>query len=445
MRKCKFTDKILPSWKMPNVDDGVLIRVITATWKKNRAGATDYLDVYYEDVNGNRYTRNLYCVTMNGWCVAPPDEDFRSGWYVSDKPGIEDWDECKNFRMSFEWAGHDLTDKELGLILYRYPNFKYIYEKYKVLALKRSEAVFSDRVFWLLQIWLKHPEAEYVVSSGYTNLLFAPGFWRLKAENRKELLRWVMKNDNDKGHFYHYEGVMNLLMMKNYGVSSGFLYDMHCERVYSVKLAKYLVAQGGCDLAGTYRDYLRMCKELNKDLTDDYWRFPNDFWKAHNKVRVQVENKRRLERLAEEEKRKKESAKRLKKQMSELEKCSRPYKGLETVEGGYRLYVPNRVDDVVEQADILHQCLISCDYIDKMIKGSCVLIFIRDDEGKPVATAELQLKKENKKYSFKLNQFYADEHDRENCRPTEELQKLFYAWLNKVNCTFDFSLIRKAA
>ena len=40
----------------------------------------------------------------------------------------------------------------------------------------------------------------------------------------------------------------------------------------------------------------------------------------------------------------------------------------------------------------------------------------------PIATAEVY-------YNKKVGQFYADEHDHNNCTPTKEVNDVFYKWL----------------
>ena len=69
----------------------------------------------------------------------------------------------------------------------------------------------------------------------------------------------------------------------------------------------------------------------------------------------------------------------------------------------------------------MHQCLVSCDYISRVIKGECVLVFVQKN-GKPIATAEL-------KSGNKIGQFYANELDRDNCLPTGEVREVMNKWL----------------
>lgn len=61
-------------------------------------------------------------------------------------------------------------------------------------------------------------------------------------------------------------------------------------------------------------------------------------------------------------------------------------------------------------------------YLDDLSeKDECVLVFVQKN-GEPIATAEL--KKGNK-----IGQFYANELDRDNCLPTDEVRAVMNKWL----------------
>ena len=74
----------------------------------------------------------------------------------------------------------------------------------------------------------------------------------------------------------------------------------------------------------------------------------------------------------------------------------------------------------MHQAKILSQCLITAKYDKKFANGEIILVFIKKDEV-PIATMEVVGKK--------IKQFYADEGNKENCRPTPEIKALGEQWL----------------
>lgn len=72
-----------------------------------------------------------------------------------------------------------------------------------------------------------------------------------------------------------------------------------------------------------------------------------------------------------------------------------------------------------------------------MTSGKALLLFVRCN-GRPMATAELD-------NSGKIVQFYADEHDRENMKPTPEAESAVNEWIKKFKPKFRTRKIREAA
>ena len=64
-----------------------------------------------------------------------------------------------------------------------------------------------------------------------------------------------------------------------------------------------------------------------------------------------------------------------------------------------------------------------------MAKKKYLIAFIRQ-EGKPIATAQLYAGE--KIGTWRIGQFYANELDRSNCRPSDEVQAAFNKWLETV-------------
>lgn len=157
---------------------------------------------------------------------------------------------------------------------------------------------------------------------------------------------------------------------------------------------------------GYYEDYLRMAKRVGHDVEDEYWKYPNDLKKAHDKV---MKEQKALDKA-------KNKVKELKLQavVKDMLKFN------ENVDG-YDIFIPDNYDVIKKQCDVLYQCLLRCGYDEKMIKQDIILVFIQKD-GKPIATAEV-------KYDKKVGQFYADEHNRGNCLPSKEVEDAFNKWL----------------
>ena len=166
-----------------------------------------------------------------------------------------------------------------------------------------------------------------------------------------------------------------------------------------------LISKANADW-GYYRDYLSMAREVGHDISDEYWRFPYNLKKLHDKV---MEEEKIIQ-----------AQKDLYKTLKLKEVVKNMTKFNANVDG-YDIFIPTKYREIKEQCDVLYQCLLRCGYDKMMLKQELILVFIRK-EGKPIATAEVF-------YNKRVGQFYADEHDHNNCHPAPEVEKAFYKWL----------------
>lgn len=167
------------------------------------------------------------------------------------------------------------------------------------------------------------------------------------------------------------------------------------------KVARYL--RKGFD-EFVYLDYLNMARRLDKNLQDDYWAFPTKLYQFHDKLMNEInalkkiglnENYSSIEMLSEQ-----------------LREKFKPM-----MINGYQIDFPENIEDIIEQAKALSQCLITASYHKSMKNRELALIFIKKGEER-VATVEI-------KKNLKVGQFYADESDRDNCLPSEEVKNAF--------------------
>lgn len=157
---------------------------------------------------------------------------------------------------------------------------------------------------------------------------------------------------------------------------------------------------------GYYNDYLRMAKVVGHNIKDPYWKIPYDLKKFHDKVFA--ENK------AIKAANNKDKEVKMGMLLGDMLKFN-------TEIDGYQIFIPTDYAEISKQCDVLYQCLLRCHYDEKVLKQDVILVFIRK-EGVPIATAEVF-------YNKKVGQFYADEHDHNNCTPTKEVNDVFYKWL----------------
>lgn len=158
-----------------------------------------------------------------------------------------------------------------------------------------------------------------------------------------------------------------------------------------------------------YEDYLEMAVNVGHNLNDDYWRYPSNLSKMHNKVMVEQTNVNNTNR---------------KLMYDMLHEAVKDMKKYDTNINGYDIFIPDKLDEIKKQCDVLYQCLVRNNYINKVLMQDEILVFIWKD-GVPQATAQVF-------YDKKVGQFYGDERGHScgnDCLPSKEIQDVFSKWL----------------
>jgi len=385
MYQCNYTDKIC-------IVNDKLCRVITAQAKR-RGCEHKILDVYREFETGEAECRHLYYSMYSGYRVCfPADKDIYGNICELDSFG-----NCKPLKC---FPYRYLIEEEIELITSLYPDFKYTLNKWQAM---------TNNVFIALNIWKEHKEIEFLLAAGWEYIALNKNFWRYSEKKRKEIVAFLRTADERLKKY----SLADVLVIMNNNISfeefKAYI-DCYYHSRLSYKAFIYLQKKGLLTYSGVslYSDYKILLRHSNHK--GDYWLFPKDLQKKHDELREEVA---KIEELKEAEK--------LKKKQKDYIKAIKDWKKSGKLIDGFSIYVPDDVLDIQFQAKYLHQCLISCDYISKVIKKDCVLVFIRKGE-KPVATVEL-LK------GNKIGQFYGNELDRSNCLPSKKVREVFNKWL----------------
>ena len=397
MNKCTWTDRI-------ELEDGKLVRIVTAhaVAKKMNGSA---LDVYREDEDGNVQTRSLYLSYMSGYFV-----DFSDGMEWGEWKHIDAWD----------WCSDEITETELEAIYSVYPSYKYTVDKLVKLNEKKSlhERVSVAELFNTLRIWKEHPQVELLIGAGFTRVAYNKNFWRLSEEKKKEVVSFMRRHPDChdltlaeiqgviKRGEKHIEYVAFKALLRHHGM--GNVGNMpYAEWQYLVKIE--MATPEGAELLYDYRKLL--VRATWHDALDEYWAYPKNLREKHDQLQREISAREELEikeRIARKQSAYIKVAKILAKNVLQKE--------------GYTVYVPQDVNDIKVQADRLQQCLITCDYISSVARRNCILVFVRDSSGNPVATAQILP-------NLTIGQFYADERDRKNCLPSDEVRTVMDSWL----------------
>lgn len=388
MHRCEYKDRL-------TVCNGELVRVVNAEYKIK--GDSNSLDVFREHENGYTECRNLYYSQIGGYFVGFPGE--RNKYFNCFIQKLDQYEECR--LPAFDYYSRHIKECEKDLIISLYPDFKYVFNKW-------SGSIHN--VLVVLRIWKEHPEVEFLLAAGFMNLVFNAAFWKLSESKRRGVALYMRQHDVKN---YSLADIQTILKY-NLTISEFLEYRKFCsnEKRCRYDIFRYLQKIGMADYRGVelYQDYWKLLKKTNHDKKDPYWIYPKDLQAKHDQVREEVD---RIEEI-------KILEKLMEKQEGYYKAIKRKLKYNRIIDG-YSVFIPDNVAEINRQATRLHQCLISADYISKVIRKECVLVFIQKD-GEPIATA--QLFKGNK-----IGQFYADEFDRENCLPTDEVRQVLNKWI----------------
>lgn len=368
-----------------------LVHEVTAVYKKKKE------TVYEEHEDGNYYCRYIYCYPGCGYLVTFPGETL-SFYYGYAKQDYQDLTSCQKLGISTIWVNQK---EELKYIADVRPDLKYLTKKYK----GSNPSEFIELVIK----YKKNSSIESLVEMGLEKIALDKRLEKISVEKKKQVVNFIKNNKLDE-----WSSLTKILfcLKHNLKYQEAEKYSMYH---YDFKLANYLEKQD--ETLYYYQDYKRLCKELDKNMKDDYWAYPSNLRERHNLLVEQVRNKREYELLLK----KQQENERQRNISLNIEKIAKLNDYNNKSIDGFSIYIPSTVKDIQHQADVLNQCLISCNYPKKMANQKSILVFIKKEDN-PIATAEID-------YSKKILQFYADERDRNNCKPTKEVQSIFSQWL----------------
>lgn len=417
-------------------EEGYIWRVLNASWHDRKHGEWYDVDVYKENDAGEAYSQNLYTSMWGSYAVAFPGLPIntnRNSYHYSEAIAEEEGYSQDRARRLIGGSG-PITQAEKDIICDLYPDFVYMFQKWNF----RSKREVMDKLI----IWLEHKELELVLQAGFEYVGMNKNFWRLTEENRKatclfmrqnpqfknltlQELRQAMKADSPKEYGEY------LMAVPSYHRSTNnrawYPAISYQDYKYLLKVQKKTKKPKGLtnsmwfnELMGEYQDYMHMLYRSEHDSKDEYWLYPSDLHAFHEKLVEEERLKREAEELAEKLRREEE----MRKKQALLKAISKKYKGLDKIVDGYSIFITSDFEEWKRQAEKLHQCIVAAGYYQKMADQKSTIVFIQKD-GEPMATAEIS-------QAGKILQFYANELDRNDCKPSEEIQTAFNKWLDNI-------------
>ena len=386
---------------------GKIIRTVTAEWKDK------LLDVYREDEDGNEECRNLYYQQLAGYYVAFPGERMK---YSGSLEIIESWGKCRHTKVGF--LGFQVaTDEDKKAVLAKYPDFRYTIEKYE----RRNHSISCGLLMGFLRVWKSHKEMETLVEAGFERLALTAEFWKINGDRKRRAMQFLRDNGGD----WTMADLNVALRYKLTGdeLKSYNVWKSQCRMKCGYPAYRYLLTQGKS--WNIYNDHIKLLKVFFPErLNDEYWAMPKSLRARHAKLNEEVYKLLDL-RKAEQDAAAKRAMKEKKKLYAESVKNGA---GKICKYGALKVYVPDTIEDIAAQAKALHQCLITGNYIQKVIDRSCILVFIRNGST-PVATAEIRP-------DGTLGQFYGDElkystDGEDSCLPEKSVKNALDKFLNE--------------
>ena len=390
-------------------NDNELVIISRASWKNYSC------DVYKFNITKNKayYRENLQFVNLGGYLVDFPSEKIRyrygSESYIVP---LYDWKEAYDRFTGVEYGFREQSVEIVKeKILTVYPEMKYLIKKVDF-----ENALYNDnKLINAMLMWFEHPsEVEALVSKNLYNIASNKNLYRLTPKKKKEIIRAL-------NHFTHDE---SLVTVQNY-IKSGLEFkewqdymrwnNWRSVGIYVDDVETYRYCKRKNIDKSKYHDMLTMADNQGHDITEDYWRYPNDPHAMHDRL---LETKRELQRIEEE--RKKQAEKQYWNQLVKIAKRNKLDKGVD-IGNGYTLFMPYEYEQWKRAADELNQCILACSYYRKMAKGQCLLLMIWHD-GKPSSTCEIDFNK-------KILQHYGNEFNRNDCQPTEYEQEAIKQFL----------------
>ena len=329
---------------------------------------------------------DLYFTCMGGWCVVWKHR--KSSYYAEIDP-TDTMVPANNIKRPSLSETNCLFDN--NDILSLDPSLKYF-----VKAMGNKKIHCRE-----LNIYIDYPQCELVLKSPLRELYDNRQIYSLSKSKLKNIVNFYKKHECGENNFISLNNVLGCLKfqcnldeldkkranqkIKLYCKKTLKLPDKYIEQTqrYLMKLyfkPNYPIATSDLD---EYKDYLSMCKELKRHLTDAP-RFPHFFNAAFDDATQQL-------RLLAQKKYEEEMEKPLLKETarSKIELLIGSIK----VKDNFSLYLPNTQKELIKVGKSLNNCVGRMSYGDQVKKGRCLIVVISNGKKqRPIECCEINMK-----------------------------------------------------
>lgn len=259
-----------------------------------------------------------------------------------------------------------------------------MFPNYRKIPYSLDSRLYFPKTNWAGSPYGDNFNEEWFLKKIYPNAMILPYFRKRGLNNKSAeivcLDKYMEKVDSEPF-------VETLVKTGQYRLANALLYENRLFDRYTPQVK--IALRNGFDFEqlkrlGDYEDYLRDLEELGLDIHSPKYLCPADFYKEHSRMSERVRRKREIE----EEKRRREGAKRFSKELAERTK---PYADL-VIEGfGLMIRVLTTPDQYIDEGKAMHHCVGS--YVDRAFHDTSIIFSARDMNGKRVETIEIDTKK----------------------------------------------------
>lgn len=195
----------------------------------------------------------------------------------------------------------------------------------------------------------------------------------------EETLNWLINSDVERKNLDFIKVKMSPRQVMNY-------VEKQRADGYKGKSAKAVLNQ--------WSDYLGMCQQQKKDLSDELVYRPRQLKRRHDEIVEEIQKQRAIEEMKRNKKAAAEAAKRMREKYPGAEEILKDIKKkYEYSNDEYMMIVPQRLTEIITEGNTLHHCAGATErYFERIMQRETYICFLRKaaDPGIPFYTIEVE-------------------------------------------------------
>ena len=357
-------------------NDGELVKVTVCCI--NKKGGWHYKQVAVHGIDSKEcFVKDMVFHYISGYNV---------GWYYEGLQKTKSWYESE------EWGyAEDKWFDPFAFIVNREYALKFKDFKYSAV-----DKTYYNDVIKYLRMYKKYPQVEYLTKLGLHDYVFSKQILELVNKD-KGFRKYLAKNMTIRNsvHAFHISSIIKAyksnrpveIVDKEESQLKTLYKEKHyaeIKELFKGNLRRFLQYLDEQKISSyLYIDYLKACKGLQLDMTEEKNLLPHDFRRWHD-IRIDEYKTKQQE---EDERKRKEFYK-------QFITVSSKYTALESHNNAFAVVIAKTPQDLKHEGNILHHCVGSMGYEQKFVREESLIFFIRhiEDISTPFITLEFSLK-----------------------------------------------------